>query len=304
MQKNKHATPLWFLKYWPMWLGFGLMGLAFLLPHSLKMKIGRKLGTLLKRCLPKHRHIAAINLKLCFPEKSEQDRQKLFDKYFEYFGVGVMELATSTFASAKHLSNLIEVKGLEHVKAAHAQGRGVIITSLHTTNLFMTGLFIALQFPLSAVLRMQKDKVFNSIYKYRCKKFNILVIEKHNVHTIAQELRNNKIVLYLPDQDYGPKHSIFAPFFGVPTASITALPRLAALNQSIIIPAACYPRTDQRGYELNFYPPLENYPSNNIENDVIRINQITEDMIRKQPEIYCWYYKRFRTRPEGEKSFY
>ena len=38
--------------------------------------------------------------------------------------------------------------------------------------------------------------------------------------------------------------------------------------------------------------------------DATRINALLEAEIRQQPEQYLWVHKRFKTRPDGEPSFY
>ena len=107
-----------------------------------------------------------------------------------------------------------------------------------------------------------------------------------------------------PDQDYGAKHSIFAPFFGIPAASITATSRIARMSGAAIVPFFQTRLPDNRGYKLTLYPALQDFPGEDIEQDTRRINQLVEARIREQPEQYLWVHRRFKTRPPGEANFY
>ncbi|MEX2131099.1 MAG: lipid A biosynthesis lauroyl acyltransferase, partial [Pseudohongiellaceae bacterium] len=110
------------------------------------------------------------------------------------------------------------------------------------------------------------------------------------------------ILWYAPDQDYGPKLSVFVPFFGVEAATITAASRLAAANNSVVIFYRHYRRPDNAGYLLDFSPPVDNYPSGDDVADAIRINGIIEQAIRKHPEQYLWMHKRFKTQRAGKAA--
>jgi KDO2-lipid IV(A) lauroyltransferase len=58
------------------------------------------------------------------------------------------------------------------------------------------------------------------------------------------------------------------------------------------------------GYEVQFYPAWENYPTEDLYADTRRVNEFIEDRVRDMPEQYFWLHKRFKTRPEGDAKFY
>ena len=109
---------------------------------------------------------------------------------------------------------------------------------------------------------------------------------------------------YLPDQDLGKRDSIFVPFFGVNTATITGLARLARLARAVVVPAVTRQLPGAQGYELRFYPAWDNFPSDDVEADTRRMNAFIEDRVREMPEQYYWVHRRFKTRPPGEPSLY
>lgn len=135
-------------------------------------------------------------------------------------------------------------------------------------------------------------------------KIYLKAIPRDDVRDLLKSLKKNIAVLYNPDTDAGPKSSIFVPFFGIQTATVTATARFADISGCAIIPATYFRRKDNQGYTVRFYPALENYPVNDPAQDALIINQWLEKFILEHPEQYLWQYKRFKTRPPGEPKFY
>jgi Kdo2-lipid IVA lauroyltransferase/acyltransferase len=108
---------------------------------------------------------------------------------------------------------------------------------------------------------------------------------------------------YAPDQDYGIKHSVFVPFFGVQAATVTGTARIAELGKAVVIPFTHY-RDEHNCYHLVIDAALQNYPTGDDVADATRINEILEKAIAKQPDQYLWVHRRFKTRPLGEPSLY
>jgi KDO2-lipid IV(A) lauroyltransferase len=102
--------------------------------------------------------------------------------------------------------------------------------------------------------------------------------------------------------DYGTRDSVFVPFFGVQTATITSLSRFARMARARVVPVVS--RLTKEGYEVTVHSPWANYPTGDVEADTATMNVYLEDFIRATPEQYYWVHKRFKTRPEGETSFY
>ena len=86
--------------------------------------------------------------------------------------------------------------------------------------------------------------------------------------------------------------------------SLTATSRLPKITGAHTLLASHYRREDGTGYDIYFSPQIENFPTDDVLNDIIRVNKMTEEAILKKPEQYIWQYKRFKTRPPGESRFY
>lgn len=291
-------------KYWPVWLLIGFLKLCTYLPYATLMKLGKGIGLIMQLLPLKIKHTAQVNLKLCFPELSPAERQIFLKKNFISLGVGVMETALAWFASAKKLANLAHVQGENQIELALTRGKGALLISPHFTTLQIAGRLWALQQPFAVVYRRQKNPVVNYVTERSLKKHYHKTISRESLREILRCLAQNLPVWYTPDIDAGLKNSIFVPFFSVNAATITATARLAQKSEAAVIPTFFYRRDDLSGYDLIGEPILENFPSDDVVQDTERVNMILECGIRKKPEQYIWQYKRFKTRPKGEKRFY
>jgi KDO2-lipid IV(A) lauroyltransferase len=115
-------------------------------------------------------------------------------------------------------------------------------------------------------------------------------------------LRASGVLYLLPDMDSGRRESLFVPFFGVSTATLPTLPRLAQLGRAQVVPVTT--RMTREGYELELFEPWTDYPTQDVVADTARMNRFIEDLIRTMPEQYFWVHKRFKTRPPGEPYLY
>lgn len=290
-------------RYWLVWLGLGLGWLAAKLPFSIQMKIGKLLGKAMLKLLPKRVHIAHTNLTLCFPDKSEQEKKQILDSNFESVGIAIMETIMSWWASDSKLKSRVSIKGLKYLEQAVKQNRGVILLGGHYTTLEIAGKLLAPYAHFDALYRKHKNPVFDYVmYKSR-KKYCERVIERGSMRDMIRSLKQGRVVWYAPDQNYGAEHSVFVDFFNVPAATITATSRLASLNNSPVVPFS-HQRINNQEYILHFYPPLEDFPSDDVTHDTQRINHVIEQEILKMPDQYLWSHRRFKTRPDNQPSVY
>jgi KDO2-lipid IV(A) lauroyltransferase len=248
--------------------------------------------------------VTRINLALCFPEMSPAERYALGLRHFRMLGRNAVELSLMVWGSERQLLELIRVEGLEHLRAAAGRGP-VIALAPHFIGLNMGGIRVAYEYPGTAsIYSRQKNPVLDRIFLKARTRFGDphLVSRQEGLRSVIRVIRSGKPFYFLPDMDFGMRDSIFAPFFGVPTATITALPRLVQLTGAAVVPVIT--RQEGDGYVVRFYPAWEGYPSGDLEADVRRMNAFIEARIREMPEQYFWAHKRFKTRPPGEPSPY
>jgi len=202
------------------------------------------------------------------------------------------------------LESLLHIHGLEHGEAALARGKGVILLSPHFACLEMMGRLIAMKYSFTAMYRPHKKQFVNFLLERFRKRQRVNYIPRSRMRTLTTALENNEPVWYAYDVDAGKKRSVFAPFFGIQTASVTAISRLAEMTGAAIVPIQFHRRDDNKGYEIILSAPLDHFPSDSLVADAGRLNACLETAIRNKPEQYIWQYKRFKTRPDGEKRFY
>jgi KDO2-lipid IV(A) lauroyltransferase len=279
--------------------------LVLWLVHFLPMRwigaIGAALGSVLYRF--GRGRVTRVNLALCFPEMSEKARHDLGLRHFRMLGRNAVELSIMVWGSSEELLRLIRVEGIEHLKAA--EGRPIIALAPHFIGLNMGGIRVAYEYPGTAsVYSRQKNPVLERVFLQARMRFGDphLVSRQEGLRSIVRVIRSGKPFYFLPDMDFGPRDSIFSTFFGVKTATITTLPRLAQITGAAVIPVVTRQVGD--GYVVRFYPEWEDYPTGDIEADVRRMNAFIEERVREMPEQYFWAHKRFKTRPPGEPSPY
>jgi KDO2-lipid IV(A) lauroyltransferase len=206
------------------------------------------------------------------------------------------------------MARLMSVEGLENVKAAHQNGKGVLLITAHMTSLEIGARFMALglgpDLPASGIYRPLNSPVLEWYQNRGRALYAASMISKRDMRSAIRLLRRGGLVWYAPDQDFGREQSAFAPFFGIQTATLLATHRLPQLAYCSVVPM--FPVYDEktRRYTIHFLPALEDFPGPDPEADLARVNAIMEAQIRKAPEQYWWIHRRFKTRPDGEPPFY
>lgn len=291
-------------RYWPTWIALGLLRLGTLLPVRAQLAVGRWLGRRLYRWARRRRRIARVNLRLCFPELDEAGRQRLLIAHFESLGMGFMETALSWWGGARRLRRLARVDGLENLEAAQARGRGVLIVAAHFTTLEIGARLLALTVPLHPMYRPHNNPLFEQIQGRARTRQSAGAIRRDDIRATVRALKANRAVWYAPDQDFGPRQSVFVPFMGINAATLTATGRLAKMSGASVVPMTQERLADGSGYRVILEPALDGLPSGDDEADASRQNAVFERWIRERPADYLWVHRRFKTRPEGEADLY
>ncbi len=283
-------------------LGVLVLWLVHFLPLAWIGALGAGLGAILYRF--GRGRVTRINLALCFPDMPEAERHALGLRHFRMLGRNALELSIMVWGSEEQLLRLIQVEGLEHLKDAAARGP-VIAFAPHFIGLNMGGIRVAYEYAGAAsIYSRQKNPVLDRIFLRARTRFGnpVLVSRQQGLRSVIRVIRSGMPFYFLPDMDFGIRDAIFSPFFGVPTATITALPRLARLTGAAVIPVVTRQVGD--GYVVRFYPEWKDYPTGDLEADVRRMNAFIEERVREMPDQYFWAHKRFKTRPPGEPSPY
>jgi KDO2-lipid IV(A) lauroyltransferase len=272
------------------------------LPLPVLRTLGWGLGRILYPLARRRRDITLTNLRLCFPQMTEEERDKLARAHFVAFSRAVLDRTLGWWASRERLERIIRITGAGYLEDPH--GRPVIVLSPHFVGLDAGGTRTSMLIAGCSVYSNQSNPVINKLLHYGRMRFNEarLLSRQEGMRKIVKALKDGYPFYYLPDMDFGRKESIFVPFFGVQAATIPALSRLVRLTGARVVP--CITRQVPDGYEVELMPPWENYPGASVEADTEFVNKFIESQVLRMPEQYFWLHKRFKTRPPGEQRFY
>jgi len=301
-------------KYWGIWLVLALVLPMIYLPLRYQFWLGRKLGVLVYKAAGTRRRDTLINLGLAFPEKPEAERELMAKQVFVNQGVGVFETLCAWFRP-NLFTRTVSISGLQHLVNAQNEGRAVILLGAHYTMLDLGGRLCTQFFAADCMYRTQNNALLDwFIYNGRTHIFG-KQISSRDMRSLVDSINKGHVIWYSPDQDYGLKQGVMAPFFGVPAATITMARRLAKLGSKTHPPAVMalhtyrqtpdnLPRGKRPHYHLTITPQLENYPSKDEIADATRVNEILESLIRIDPTQWMWFHRRYKHGPSGRRDIY
>lgn len=285
-------------------LGIGFMKLLAHAPLPLVRGVGAAFGHLLFYLARPRRHVASVNLALCFPGKSEAERRRIARQTFVYVAQAWLDRSWLWHASPEVIDRRVRIKGaLAEIDegntptilfAPHFYGLDAAATALtkHSAK------------PSTTIYTTQRDPMVDEWTRQGRTRFgNVTVLHRvDGIKEIVAGLRKGGVLYLLPDMDFGPTNSIFVPFYGVPAATVPSLSRFARLGKAKVVPVVS--RITKHGYDIEVLPAWKDFPSADVEADTAWANRQLENLIDTMPEQYYWVHRRFKTRPPGEKSVY
>lgn len=292
-------------RYWGTWLLFGVVGFAFVLPDSLRHRIGGGVGDLFRRLNKKRREIARVNIELCFSDRSQAEREQMVIDHFRSYGRGIVDLGLLWFASEKRLDRMTKFNGLQHLLDAIERGDRILMFTPHAPGLDFGGVMVSRVIPTVAMMKSLSNPVQDwLVTRGRCRFQGSVYLRERGLRPLLRAIKENKVCFYMPDEDFGGKQSVFVPFFGVQSSTLTTLGRMAASTGAVVMP--CFSRIlpGGRGYEVDIDAPMENFPTSDQNENARRMNEALEAGINRAPEQYMWTLRWFKTRPPGEEAFY
>ncbi|RRJ85382.1 lysophospholipid acyltransferase family protein [Aestuariirhabdus litorea] len=291
--------------YWGVWLLFTLLFIIGRLPLPALIGLGKLIGRLFYRIGGSRLRITQTNIRLCFPELTAEEQEQLIRKNYEALGFALLEPGLIWWCSLGRLKRISRVSGYEeHIKPLLARGKGVILFGVHMTCIEAIARLAGVSGVAYNILYRVHD---NALYEYLTgvmrRRTLGRFIPRKEVKSMLRFVNQGEIGIILPDQDMGRKRSIWTPFFGIPAATIPVTSDYAQQTGATVAMIQYY--RDERGhYVLDFSPPLDNFPTGNLEADTLRVNGMIEGFIRQHPEQYLWQHRRFKHRPEGEAKLY
>ncbi len=292
-------------RYWPVWFAFGLLALLVnMLPYFVLRWLGHGIGITAMRLLKKRYYVAKRNIELCFPDYSSQQCEEIVKTNFRYTGMAFIETGMAWFWPRWRVRRISSIIGKEKLLEQEVNGRGVLVMCSHHLNLEMTARIFSQFAPVYAVYRPHSNSVYEFIQHRGRTRYGNYMINRKDVKSMVKVLKRGKRLWYLPDHDYGPKNSVFVPFFNVEQAATTAgssvlidATRCAVMSGVTVVESGTY--TLHIGNDLS-----TEIERRNRESAARILNRELECMIKRNIPAWMWLHKRFKTRPEGEISVY
>lgn len=263
--------------------------------------MGNMLGVIGFYLIKSRRQVGLKNLSLCFPNMSTYEKNSIIREHFKYLANAVLHYSLLFYGKAWQIQKLVKLKNFEYVLEHYGQ-RPIILLCPHFVGLDLAASRMSLDIVGYSMYSQQKNsKISEKLKEARLRfikdKGGEIFSRKEGLRPIIKRLRETKHVFYyLLDQDFGERDSLYVPFFAHPTcATVHVLPKLATLTNALVVPVFVHWQQDK--YIVEFSAPWENYPSGDLTQDIIKINQVIENMVLRAMPQYFWLHKRFKSQP-------
>jgi KDO2-lipid IV(A) lauroyltransferase len=282
--------------------------LRFLAALSLKnaRRFGAFIGAIGWLFPTTHKKITRINLKLCFPELSEREREKFARSSLIESAKTVAEMGALYLWEHNRCLELVEtVENGEILTDAIAAKKGVILLAPHQGNWEMTRHFLASKSVFIALYEPPKIRALEPLVVAARDKVGMISAPttQRGIAKLFRELEKGAVTAILPDAQPGKRNGgVFAPFFGIEALTATFLQKAAQRTGAIVVCGAA--TRSPKGFALRFLEvdPKIYDPDERV--SATALNASIEACIRLDPLQYVWEYKRFRARPNDEPRFY
>ena len=271
------------------------------LPWPLQRGLGGMFGWLALRLARSRREAARINLSLCLPELDDVAREALLRDNFRDVGIGLFEFARAWWGNVAPMRDTARIEGLDILQDLQAEGRGVLLVSGHFMTLELCGRLLCDHVPLAGMYRRYRSPVMEwavmrGRLRYACAMFG-----NGDTRAAIRHLKRGGFLWYAPDQDMRGKDTVFAPFFGIPAATITATHQFSRLTGCAVVPF--FHRREGADYILRIGQPLAPFPTGDVVADTTQVNAAIESMVREAPSQYLWLHRRFKRQPDGVSRY-
>lgn len=272
------------------------------LPYSWLRRLGNLAGVVLYHGVRRRTHIARVNLRLCFPQMPEHEREALILAHCKFFARSFLDRFMLWYRPEAYLRKLVQLENVHLID--ELEGKPLILLAPHFLGMDAGGTRLSMDRTMFTMFANQKNKVFNEeMRKGRARFSGAMVLSRQDgLRGAIRKIREGVPFYFLPDMDLGARDSVFVPFFGVSAATVTSVARLAQMTGARVLP--CVTLMTDTGYRTTFYPAWENFPGDDLEAATRRMNEFIEARVLEAPAQYLWTHKRFKTRPPGEPDPY
>lgn len=278
-----------------------LVGLLGKLSWGTSQQLGRALGNLLYTCNPHHRRIALDNLARALPELTLRRRQEIARGVFHNLGIMFFDICRAWQLPEAQLLRWFRLEGLEHLRQAWEQNRGILILTGHFGNWeFLSVICAKLNLPVGIVYRPLDFKPLDHlICDFRTRFGGYLIPSRKAMRRIVQIMKQKGIVAVLLDQSVDWYEGVFVDFFNQRTCTNKGLALLARKTGAPVLPL--FMIRENGGFIARFLPPVPpaqtGDKTRDVEINTARYNAVYEELIRQYPEQWFWVHRRWKIQP-------
>jgi KDO2-lipid IV(A) lauroyltransferase len=289
--------------FWCVWV------LSRLLPRGAYLALGEALGRLVCRIDRRHRDIAAANFKVAFPDASSERAHEVVSASYGFFGRYMFDLVTCYPSFPASYLDRFELEGLQCLKDAVAEGRGVLCFTGHWGGWEFQAIATGrLGHTIASIARrLDNPHLERILVAARTSTGNLVIEKREGVRPILKALRDGHVLAILIDQNVSGEEHVFVDFFGRPAATTPALGVFHLRTGAPLVPVFALPLPGGR-YRLRYGPRVEVPLSGDRDEDVRRVThactKVLEAQIREHPEFWLWMHRRWKTQPGPGESVY
>lgn len=308
--KAKHFLP----RYWGTWFILGLLFLFCYMPIGARDKFAAWLANRIynAKFLTKRKNIAFVNIGLCFPEYTQEQKDQLMRENLRSLAQIALALGEVAFRSKRFFRQRINFIGEHFITEAEQAGQAIIFLAPHCYGIDFAGLagICARGHPLSSMFKDYNNPVFDwFVTKYRTRFGRVpgkgeLYHRSEGLKPCIKDLRDKIHFFYLPDEDHGRESSLFSPFYAAQKATLPAIGRIAKLGRAIVIPIYTSYNAKSGKVDIICHAPLVDFPTGNEQQDTDTMNKAIEKIIDENRAQYMWTLKLFKTQPEEGLNIY
>ena len=288
------------LEFALVWLLVKLLGL---LPRSMARRLGAGIGWVAYAAVPRLRRVGMENLAFAFPEKSQNERNRILRGVYRSLGWQLAEFCRMPHTTLEQASRFIRYEGLEHFLAARDRGKGVLVLTGHIGAWELSSFYHSLSgYPMSMVIRrLDNPLVDRFVNAIRCRHGNRVLHKDDSARGLITAMRAGETVGVLMDTNMTPPQGVFVDFFGRMACTASGIARVALRTGAAVLPGFLIWEQAEKRYVLHFLPELQLVATGNDDQDAVTNTQLftktLEEIVRQYPEQWLWVHRRWKTRP-------
>ncbi|MDO6526822.1 lauroyl-Kdo(2)-lipid IV(A) myristoyltransferase [Motilimonas sp. 1_MG-2023] len=292
--------------YWGTWLNVLLLVLISLLPYFVRRTLVSVLARVALKINSKANKRARVNLSMCFPEKSQAEREAILLKSLLVGGNYLLAFPRLSLHDNNWLEKHTNIVGLNNLTQYTDNKENVILLIPHTWALDIPGvIFASRQIPTTAMAKKQKNEVMDWLINRQRIRYGGYVYERsQGIKPFLRSIKQGYLGCYLPDEDLGAENSVFVDFFATQKATIKGLGKLSKLTKAKVVPVFSMFNLATGQFELDILPALTPFPNDSEEQDARMMNACIENYVNEHPEQYMWILRLLKTRPNNGENPY